>query len=468
MPDILYVSLSDMHLGEEDSLLTGLKPDSLHTDPTRPSPVLRQLVACLRNLVSKNENGRKPTLVLNGDILELALTKTNEAAMVFDCFMGLAMPRNKELFERIIYIPGNHDHHLWELARETQYVEYIRILKGKELPIPWHTTKMFVEKDVERVPSYLLTNLVKRSAKLRDFPIFTAYPNFALLKGGGEKCVIFHHGHFIESRYQLMSTLSNLIFPNRPKPEQIWDIEAENFAWIDFFWSTMGRSGEVGQDVEMIYEKMLDPRQFKDLLYRVAESISKKRGLPGWVGVTIAKILTWAFRGTVNKITGSERAETRDVLTQGTREGLMEYIQGPLQKQVIAELGGVPSDVTFVFGHTHKPYQRNLEGERDSNWKSVYNSGGWVVETVEREPIHGGAVVLVDENLNLTSLRMYNEAEGKHHYTVEVKEAGEKESPFHERIVDLVKKGEPFKKFSNIVAQEVEIRAQRLKRRLES
>ncbi len=63
---------------------------------------------------------------------------------------------------------------------------------------------------------------------------------------------------------------------------------------------------------------------------------------------------------------------------------------------------------------------------------------------------------------------MYNEVEGKHPYRVDVKEAGEKESPFHERIVDLVKKGEPFRKFSNIVAQEVELRAQRLKHRLET
>ena len=33
----------------------------------------------------------KPTLVLNGDILEMALTDTNKAAMVFDRFIALAL-----------------------------------------------------------------------------------------------------------------------------------------------------------------------------------------------------------------------------------------------------------------------------------------------------------------------------------------------------------------------------------------
>ncbi len=33
-------------------------------------------------------------------------------------------------------------------------------------------------------------------------------------------------------------------------PTTIEGIETENFAWIDFFWSMMGRSGEAGEAVE--------------------------------------------------------------------------------------------------------------------------------------------------------------------------------------------------------------------------
>ncbi len=472
MPNILYVSLSDMHLGEEDSLLTNVNAASPEIDPTRPSPVMKQLVRCLESLVSKNENGTRPTLILNGDILELALSTTDQAAMVFERFMELVMPRNKELFERLIYIPGNHDHHLWELARETQYVEHIRNLKGKILPIPWHTTNMFVEDDPTQVPSYFLTNLVKRSKTVKDFSITAVYPNFGLLKGDDWKYVIFHHGHYIEQRYQLMTRLMNLIFPERKKPKHIWDLEAENFAWIDFFWSTMGRSGEVGRDVELIYEKMYDRKQFKALLYLVARGLSQNRGVPAWIGVTIARIVMFLFlRRTIDSMSETERAQTDDVLSQSARDGLQEYTSGPMKEQILVERERLADDVTFVFGHTHKPYQKILNTKKYPNCRAVYNTGGWVVETVKKEPIYGGAVVLVDEDLNLASLRMYNETEDPKGYEVRVEEAqqeGGVSNPFHQRIADLVKgEGKLFKEFSKTVAGEVDIRAQRLRSRIE-
>ena len=100
MADIRYVCLSDMHLGEEDSLLTNLKTSSTETDPTSPSPVMEQMVECLKELILKNESDKKPTLILNGDILEMALSTTNEAAMVFERFIELIMPEDNKFFER--------------------------------------------------------------------------------------------------------------------------------------------------------------------------------------------------------------------------------------------------------------------------------------------------------------------------------------------------------------------------------
>ena len=62
--------------------------------------------------------------------MELALANDNVAAMVFWRFLDFAMEAGYELFGNIIYIPGNHDHHLWESARETQYV--LNYLPGKD------------------------------------------------------------------------------------------------------------------------------------------------------------------------------------------------------------------------------------------------------------------------------------------------------------------------------------------------
>jgi metallophosphoesterase superfamily enzyme len=134
MPDIRYVCISDMHLGEEDSVLTCLRDGTWEVDWREPSPTLRQLVECVKSLIDKNETGTKPTLIMMGDILEFALATDNQAAMGFERFIELIMPESGGLFDRIFYVPGNHDHHLWESARETQYVEHLQTMPpGTEL-----------------------------------------------------------------------------------------------------------------------------------------------------------------------------------------------------------------------------------------------------------------------------------------------------------------------------------------------
>src|SRR6266566_3214828 len=158
----------------------------------------------LRELIAHNESREKPILVLNGDILEMALAETNKAAMVFERFIELIFPKDGEpLFDKnILYIPGNHDHHIWESARETQYVNFLcRIPVGTQLDIPWHTTKMFAP---DLVREYFLTNLIQRYPHLKDVVVNVVYPNYALLSSNGQKCVIFNHGHYVEPLYSLM------------------------------------------------------------------------------------------------------------------------------------------------------------------------------------------------------------------------------------------------------------------------
>ncbi|MFZ3149461.1 MAG: metallophosphoesterase [Methanothrix sp.] len=272
MNDIRYVCLSDMHLGEEDSLLT--EANGNNVDPLKASSVMLHLAECLRELISKNEGPEKPTLILNGDILELALSEYNTSAMIFERFMELVMAKGRELFDRIFYIPGNHDHHLWELARETQYVEYIGRHPDKHLDQPWHKTEMFLlernenGRDKENVSSYFLDKILERRSKLdieekyklRDnICINIAYPNFGILSENKEKCVVIHHGHFVESKYYLMSKMkADLLDIDSEMPSDIQLIESENFAWIDFLWSALGRSGQVGALTETLYEHLLD------------------------------------------------------------------------------------------------------------------------------------------------------------------------------------------------------------------
>ena len=471
MPDIRYVCLSDMHLGSDSSVLTLIKPNSIEIDPTKPSPVLSQLVICLRELIAHNESKEKPTLVLNGDILEMALAETNDAAMVFERFIELIFPKDGEaLFDKnILYIPGNHDHHIWETARETQYVNYIdRIPAGAYLEIPWHTTKMF---SPDLVRGYFLTDLIERYPHLQDTVISIVYPNYALLSSDGQKCVIFNHGHYVESLYSLMSTLNTMIFPNRKRPKVVGELEAENFAWIDFFWSTMGRSGDVGRDIGLVYDKLQDQKQFEKLIANLSAGLVEKNNPPRWIEGVETTGLTWILDFILSRTGALERNKTAQLLSLDAQQGLHSYIEGPLLEQIHAEnKQNLPEDITFIFGHTHKPFSQDMNFVGYPRWMKVYNSGGWVIDTVQPEAIYGAAVILIDETLQTISLRLYNQAASAGEYAVRVEESthpGVISSPFYDRISAFVSpSSEPWKTFSATVAEAVGIHEQVLQTKI--
>src|SRR5690348_10225833 len=92
MPHIEYVCLSDLHLGADTSILTNIGDGDERVDSTKPSIVLERLRECLRELVEADQADKRPTLILNGDVLELALSPDNIAAEAFRRFVELTMP----------------------------------------------------------------------------------------------------------------------------------------------------------------------------------------------------------------------------------------------------------------------------------------------------------------------------------------------------------------------------------------
>src|ERR1700745_3027548 len=149
MTDIRYVILSDLHFGAENSVLTALNerpaPASetgFPADPQRPSPLLSGLIGGLRELTRGQD--RPPTLILAGGILDLGLSRAEVCALVFPLFAPLAFADGSPAFDPVIhYVPGNHDHHEWEITREDQYVTYVCGQPADaDLVGPWHTTKL--------------------------------------------------------------------------------------------------------------------------------------------------------------------------------------------------------------------------------------------------------------------------------------------------------------------------------------
>jgi len=460
-----------MHLGEEDSVLTNLIDNTSDVDPMTPSPVLQQLVACLENLLENNSSRTKPTLVLNGDILDLDFSGTGNALTTFQKFIELVMKKNSSLFSRIVYIPGNHDHHLWETARETQYVKLMENIPGDQrLFDPPHITNLFDD----TIPSYTLNNLCQRLKNIDNVNIEIAYPNFAMCAANGKRSVVFSHGHYLEPIYRLMSTLHSEFFNDTVIATKVEDIESQNFAWVDFIWSTIGRSSTIGRDIEFIYEKMSEKESSKQILDKISNIFAKHFDIPvmkriPWIG-TNEHLESWV----INKLLIDffkdftlEKRNTDSCESEKLAAGLETYLKDSLRQQFDAEnRSEAAEDLTFVFGHTHKPYIACNEYIDFTKSVKIHNTGGWVVDTTETSEQHGASMTLMDSELNTVSLRLYKEG----NYRISVEEPRRSVEPYsslyHELSRHIDQKQAPWAEFSHLVSNAVKLRRKNLIQRV--
>lgn len=409
-PIIRYVVLSDLHLGDRDSILTAAAADGDGVDASVAGAVLVELVGGLRELLAQQQ--QRPTLIINGDFLDLAFGSMSNALMMFERFAELALAPGEELFDDILYLPGNHDHHLWEMARETHYrLEVASHHHEHGMPEPNHTTPLGADGAIaslllDQVLAHLYEGGVAPESRPR---VRVVYPNLALYEPTHDRCVVIHHGHYVEPIYQLFSRGRRLLFPERPAAETVEQIEAENFAWVDFIWSLLGRSGAAGEDAETLFEMLRYPNRMRDFAADLANRSAPHVRMPFLPFLWARRlVLRDVLTRVVARLTG-ERGHLDVVCTPRTMRGATDYLFGPTWRQVRSELGSIPSDMTFVFGHTHKPFETVLEHPQTGQLAQVLNTGGWTVDTDAGSPAFGSAIVLISEALEVASVRVYND-----------------------------------------------------------
>jgi UDP-2,3-diacylglucosamine pyrophosphatase LpxH len=439
LPDVKYVILSDLHFGAENSILTALAENKDPcADPTKQSPVMTAFVECLREIIAANEGSDLPTLVLAGDILELALADDEIAAAVFEQFTDLVIGDHPLFEDEIWFVPGNHDHHLWETAREGLYGDQLRALPPTApIPPPTPATALFPKPGDPVLEANLLTAIVQRRHKTTKAHVRAVYPNLGFVSLGGKRAVVIHHGHYIESMYLLMSNLNQVMF-DKPLPNDVAEIEEDNFAWIDFFWSSLGRSGDVGQDVNRIYDMLQSEKAVDRLVLTLATAISEHA--PGgrarkWV---TQKVMRDLFTHLVKHAGRFERHHPTDSLSVNAKKGLQVYLEGPLLAQISAELGSVPP-TTLVFGHTHKPFETTRQAKGFNDPVRLANTGGWVVDTIDTNPLQGAAAILVDEDLHVASLRLYDQQANASDYRVQVAPVTDADADLVKRLNEIVR-----------------------------
>jgi UDP-2,3-diacylglucosamine pyrophosphatase LpxH len=400
--NLLFVSLSDLHLGEEDSVLTNLSIGKPVPEPKGPGPCMLALVNYLHAIKSYLNQGKPiPFLVLNGDILELATSSYPIAATYFRLFLSELAKR--ELFDRLIYLPGNHDHGLWSTIRDTHFIESLSRQSSShgELRVE-HTTSLSTPRQSPLL-TLLTSNLPMEIVSPR---LLVANPSFRLQSWQGHD-FLFHHGHLLEDIYKfltlmgerLMSDDSLELLKKKILDKKIGELEKENWPWIDFVWCGFARAGKVGETVEGIYELLSKPQGAQILIRRMADVLRTELDIdlvPEWFEDNVFRfILKKALkRGSIGS---DERANSRKLpFSPDLREMTLSFMCHYMKRELSDE-GLVPAaNRSFlIFGHTHKPFLEELRDDESGFEKmTAVNSGGWVIESERYSSKYAPGIVI--------------------------------------------------------------------------
>lgn len=258
--------------------------------------------------------------------------------------------------------------------------------------------------------SYLLRDIIRNVDGLGDVSVQVAYPNLAEVVA--DHGVVFHHGHYTESLYLMMSKARKILEDELNITTNINHIEQDNGYWINFLWSSLGSAGFGTQTLNM-YETILDAGATHEFILKAAKKLKNylvnNFGLSDASLASINKNLTLEM-GTralldvsIGKLSSSERYSFLEVLSSEGVETLSWYLAGPVAAQFKSEHARIPDTVSFVYGHTHKPYQDRLPIAGYKEPVNIYNTGGWAIDEPVVTSLQGAAVVFVDDSCNVAS-----------------------------------------------------------------
>ncbi|MGY8973670.1 MAG: metallophosphoesterase [Sphingomonadales bacterium] len=406
---IAQIVLSDLHLGARDSLLTHFHGGGEIADG--PGEVLLSFAHSLRETLT---DGEKPQLVLLGDALDLGLSPFGDVSKSFLQLIDAFFPKDgREIFRRdIVYVAGNHDHHLWRMAQDHRF---ITALQAGEMPGDLEPITPIIGQPVHSCR--LMESLIAHRPHLAGASVRIAYPNWGLADRDTGRAVVMHHGHYLDGMYRALSNLRGFLDNGEARPATMHQLEAENGPWIDFLWSDLGSAGDIGGAAGSLYQTMLSAGASHDFAESVARRITgglnSKLGIDPSMqlkyGITLDNLLRAAVDLTAGRAAERQREGYGHVLGEAEIDDIGWYLGTPMAAQLRDELGELPSELQFVFGHTHKPFQDELMVDGYERPVGVFNTGGWVLDEPTLMPVQGCAAMLVSDDLEVASLRLFND-----------------------------------------------------------
>lgn len=399
-----------MHAGAELSLATAVNNKGERTNPVEPSPVALAFGNAVQAMLGRHKQAQlretnPPTIVLLGDIMDLAFCDRNDAAQSYVGWLkGFAGDQHDLFAPDMIFLPGNHDHSLWTAARMA--AEEASVSAGGDARMPLCTPAV----SGKALPTAMVSGLNRMAGFSGEVEL--RYPNFALHDPSSGRCVAFHHGHFLESTYRAMSLAHDMLTGVARLHLTSAQLSDENANWIDFGWSSFGQSSDLSRDVVTLYSGLSVSSEAHHLRQRMARAIAKNiapklpMGGKDRMRTALRYGILAALDASFGAFSDEERASISHVMSESGIAGLRAYIDGPLVGQLREELGHIPPELTFVFGHTHKPFADALVPGKGPVVQ-LCNTGGWYLDSPRLNGREGVSLVLVDDALNVVSVHCF-------------------------------------------------------------
>jgi len=394
--------ISDVHLGDD------------HCKLIRGGNITATYESLKNNIFKFTKKKALDYLVLDGDIIDFSINSFEESCIAAKYFFRAI--EKDGLVKELIYIPGNHDKHVWDAVEWETNI--IRRLKEHEDPrgfrrtqpglIDYKSNAPLELSGVSRVVNtkhYGTLFLEGLFEKGKTLPINVVYPNLYIRT---EKDVyLITHGHMLELAWVLLSE----VFCGEPElagKQGIRELEEFNIPLTSMICTGVGQGGAVSKLFYTIQKEAKRGKtgRMKKLLDNVMPKLDQLIELPGYVEFLDDALLI-AIRKAALYLAGDvsdSRYDEDFFKKESVRKRFLIFHAASCSQ---AEELGFEAPNKIIFGHTHEPlsYEAPMEIENLSFVKDgkayLYNTGGWLDEEGK-----SAEIFFFDDNGSLSSVNI--------------------------------------------------------------
>ncbi|MGD1148417.1 MAG: metallophosphoesterase [Thermoanaerobaculaceae bacterium] len=413
------VIISDIHIGDDAAIVTPQAAkgySGVGTSGVYVRDDFQQFLATIGKIVDGPPAKKIPFLILNGDGWDVAIKDVEDVAALSQAlFEALEI---EKCFDQILFLPGNHDHHLWTML-QTQTCVVRPLEKAAGSPTGPAAVVKLVDTKVQAFPHEQsgVLDLAKGELAIpgvkppydghvflsgltgaKRIPINVVYPNLYLVPPAPTQSILVTHGHFFELAWRLLTeVLAQLLIREHVRTDLV-NLEMLNSPLTEFFNFSLAQVGPVSTLVNRVYNQVRTGQKPPELeialdsLASYADRAIEFHGDNLWSGFVamlkeagsdaaikavrslveslLLSALRDAKRGSL-AVSGA-RHDAQFLERPGMLDFIDQYITMSRRKQPNLDFD------TVIFGHTHEAFPRRTRQLREAGQVAFWNTGGLV------------------------------------------------------------------------------------------